>query len=56
VIVAFMEDPVTWSNVVLTSYGRSTSMTDLIVIGYLSLAGIVIGINAINQIKEWMGK
>ena len=31
-------------------------MIDIFIAGYVSLAGIVFVVAAVNQIREWMGK
>ena len=31
-------------------------MIDLLIVGYVSMATIVIGVNIVLQIKDWMGK
>ena len=31
-------------------------MIDILIVGYVSMATIVVGINLVLQIKEWMGK
>ena len=35
---------------------RSITMIDILILSYVSLAAIVLGVNVVNQIKEWMGK
>lgn len=35
---------------------RSITMIDIFILGYVSFAAIVLGINVVNQIKDWWGR